>query len=177
MVSLGQCETVLDQPQVVEAVPTGGEKSQEKARESRRMALLRRAGLFGTDTKGAVIRRAISVEDLAAAYRLVHDAFVEKGYIPPQPTGLPTYPIGSKRVPNPTLGQERLRYLWLGKTAYFSTVSRSSGKGEALRCNRGALPFRAQHLVVAGVTFAAHRRRVASNQLACLDLTKAIPCV
>ena len=88
MVSLGQCETVLDQPQGVEVVPAGGEQSQQKARESRRMALLRRAGLFGTDTKGAVIRRAISVEDLAAAYRLVHDAFVERGYIPPQPTGL-----------------------------------------------------------------------------------------
>jgi len=88
MVSPNQCETVLDQPQGVEAAPKGGEQSQQKARESRRMALLRRAGLFGTDTKGAIIRRAISVEDLAAAYRLVHDAFVEKGYIPPQPAGL-----------------------------------------------------------------------------------------
>ncbi len=59
-----------------------------KERESRRMALLRRAGLFGTDTKGAVIRRAVSDKDLAAAYALVHDAFVEKGYIERQPTGL-----------------------------------------------------------------------------------------
>ena len=63
-----------------------GQPAQE--RESRRLALLKRAGLFGTDTKGAVIRQAVSDEDLAAAYTLVHDAFVEKGYIAPQPKGL-----------------------------------------------------------------------------------------
>jgi ribosomal protein S18 acetylase RimI-like enzyme len=81
-----QC--TLGQHQAVEAVPNGGEQSQPKPRESRRMALLRRAGLFGTDTKGAVIRRAVSAEELAAAYHLVHDAFVERGYIQPQPSGL-----------------------------------------------------------------------------------------
>jgi len=81
MVSLGQDENVvLAQVQAVETAPKG--------REGRRMALLRRAGLFGTDTKGAVVRRAILAEELAAAYRLVHDAFVEKGYITPQPSGL-----------------------------------------------------------------------------------------
>lgn len=88
MVSLGQCEVGLDQPQGVETASRRGEQSQPKNRESRRMALLRRAGLFGTDTKGAIIRRAVSAEELAAAYRLVHDAFVEKGYITPQPSGL-----------------------------------------------------------------------------------------
>ena len=86
MVPPVQCE--LNQHQAVEATPREAEPLQPKTRESRRMALLRRAGLFGTDTKGAVIRRAVSAEDLAAAYRLVHDAFVEKGYIEPQPTGL-----------------------------------------------------------------------------------------
>lgn len=77
-----QCETVLERPEVAT------EPSPPREREGRRMALLRRAGLFGTDTKGAVVRRAVSAADLAAAYRLVHDAFVEKGYILPQPSGL-----------------------------------------------------------------------------------------
>jgi len=54
----------------------------------RRMALLRRAGLFGADTKGAVITRAATVDDLVSAYRLVHDAFVEKGYVNPLPSGM-----------------------------------------------------------------------------------------
>jgi hypothetical protein len=74
-----------EQPAAVE-VAERTQPAQE--RESRRMALLKRAGLFGADTKGAVVRRAVSDEDLAAAYALVHDAFVEKGYITPQETGL-----------------------------------------------------------------------------------------
>ncbi|HUX15640.1 MAG TPA: hypothetical protein VMW52_04155, partial [Phycisphaerae bacterium] len=44
--------------------------------------------LFHTVTQGAVIRRAVSSEDLAAAYRLVHDVFVERGYILPHPSGM-----------------------------------------------------------------------------------------
>lgn len=88
MVLPSQVEIVSMQPQGVVTALREGEQPQPKVRESRRMALLRRAGLFGTDTKGAVIRQAISVQELAAAYRLVHDAFVEKGYIRPQPKGI-----------------------------------------------------------------------------------------
>jgi hypothetical protein len=89
MLTSGEREVVLDQPKSVEAIEAQvGQPPLQKERVSRRMALLRRAGLFGTDTKGAVIRRAVSVEELTAAYRLVHDVFVEKGYISPQPTGL-----------------------------------------------------------------------------------------
>jgi len=57
-------------------------------KRDRRMSLLKRAGLFGTDTRGAIIRRAVSAEDLAAAYALVHQAFLERGYIRPEPGGL-----------------------------------------------------------------------------------------
>jgi len=58
------------------------------AGHSRRMALLRHFGFFGNDTRGAVIKRAVSADELAAAYRLVHDVFVERGRIGPHPTGM-----------------------------------------------------------------------------------------
>ena len=61
--------------------------TRKSTRESRRMALLKRTGLFGGDTRGAVVSRAVSVEDLLCAYGLVHDAFVEKGFIRPHPSG------------------------------------------------------------------------------------------
>jgi len=56
--------------------------------ESRRLRLLKRIGLFGTDTKGARIKRATQPQELIKAYELVHDTFVEQGYIHPQPGGL-----------------------------------------------------------------------------------------
>jgi hypothetical protein len=54
----------------------------------RRLALLKRSGLFGGDTHGAVIQRASTLDELRQAYRLVHDEYVETGYIRPQPSGL-----------------------------------------------------------------------------------------
>jgi len=52
------------------------------------MLLLKRAGLFSNDTQGAEITRATGLEDLTAAYRLVHDVFVQRGYIAPSDSGL-----------------------------------------------------------------------------------------
>ncbi|MBM3957639.1 MAG: GNAT family N-acetyltransferase, partial [Gemmatimonadetes bacterium] len=43
------------------------------------MALLRQQGLFGIDTKGAVIRRALSLAELTEAYQLVHDIYSASG--------------------------------------------------------------------------------------------------
>jgi hypothetical protein len=57
-------------------------------KKDRRMALLKRVGLFSIDTKGSIICRAISAEDLILSYRLVHDIFVEKKYILPQKSGI-----------------------------------------------------------------------------------------
>lgn len=54
----------------------------------RRLALLRRAGLFTPDTHGAKIVRACTRQDLRSAYRLVHETFVETGYILPHPSGM-----------------------------------------------------------------------------------------
>jgi hypothetical protein len=52
------------------------------------MALLKRAGLFSNDTHGAEIVRGATLDDLSAAYRLVHDVYVERGYIRPSEHGL-----------------------------------------------------------------------------------------
>jgi len=49
--------------------------------ESRRLRLLKKAGFFGSYPPGTSIIRATSQEDLRSAYTLVHDAFVERGYI------------------------------------------------------------------------------------------------
>ncbi len=65
-----------------------GGSSGKPERESRRMALLKRTGLFSGKDAGTDIKRATSVEDLQEAYRLVHDVFVEQGYIHPVPSGL-----------------------------------------------------------------------------------------
>ena len=52
------------------------------------MGLLKRTGLFGDDTKGATIQRACTGEELRQAYRLVHDVFLETGFLRPEPSGL-----------------------------------------------------------------------------------------
>jgi predicted N-acetyltransferase YhbS len=57
------------------------------------MALLKRVGLFGGEMRGAEIARATKVEDLIAAYRLVHDVFVEQGYIHANEAGIRLRPF------------------------------------------------------------------------------------
>ena len=64
--------------------PTGD----KKPKRSRRMALLQRAGLFTELPDGVTITRATTLDDLRDAYHLVHDIFVEEGYIRPFPGGL-----------------------------------------------------------------------------------------
>lgn len=54
----------------------------------RKLNLLKRSGLFGGDARGAVIERACSVDDLRAAYRLVHEVYTRTGFILPEPTGI-----------------------------------------------------------------------------------------
>jgi len=65
--------------------------------EQRRLALLRRSGLFGGDTKGALIARAVTFRKLGMAYGLVHDVFVEEGYIHSQPSGMRVRPFETDR--------------------------------------------------------------------------------
>lgn len=54
----------------------------------RKLRMLQRSGLFGGDTKGAIIERACSAQDLRTAYRLVHDVYVSTGFIHPDPAGI-----------------------------------------------------------------------------------------
>ena len=61
--------------------------------ESRRLRMLRRIGIAGSDTKGAVIKRATTSEELRQAYSLVHDLFVEQGYIQANACGMRVRPF------------------------------------------------------------------------------------
>ncbi len=80
---------VLEKPAAVAREGTGRSESEAVRRLRRRARVLRRRGVFGpTLPPGLEIRRASSFEDMEAAYRLVHDCFVEQGYIDPHPTGL-----------------------------------------------------------------------------------------
>ena len=63
-------------------------QTEERSVAGRKLQLLKRSGLFGQDLKGATIERACSLEDLRNAYRLVHDVYVEAGFIHPEPSGM-----------------------------------------------------------------------------------------
>jgi ribosomal protein S18 acetylase RimI-like enzyme len=65
-----------------------GQVSPSAEKREKRLALLMRLGFFGSDTRSAVIRRAVTVDELEAAYRLVHDCAVERGSMEPAPSGL-----------------------------------------------------------------------------------------
>ena len=49
----------------------------------RRVAFFRRAGLFGNKADGFAVNRALGLEDHWQAYTLVHDCYVQRGYIEP----------------------------------------------------------------------------------------------
>jgi hypothetical protein len=51
--------------------------------KSRRMKLLERMGCFGELPQGVTITKAMTLEELSEAYRLVYDNFVKLGYILP----------------------------------------------------------------------------------------------
>ncbi|MBC7366172.1 MAG: hypothetical protein H7343_05055 [Undibacterium sp.] len=66
----------------------GSSKSGNFKLAERKLKRLRSAGLFGEDTKGATIRRACTGNELCNAYRLVHDVFIDTGFLRPEPSGL-----------------------------------------------------------------------------------------
>lgn len=57
-------------------------------KRKKRLSRLMRQGFFGSDTRSAVIRRAVTADELEAAYRLVHDCFTERNRMAPAPGGL-----------------------------------------------------------------------------------------
>lgn len=64
------------------------EARSEASRSRRKLAMLKRSGLFGDQTLGAKIERACSLDDLREAYRLVHEVYAQTGYIRPEPSRL-----------------------------------------------------------------------------------------
>ena len=76
---------------------SGQGRVRRPASSERRLAMLKRCGLFGNDTRGAVVTRACRWAELAAAYRLVHDAFVEKQYMLPRSSGTRVRPFETDR--------------------------------------------------------------------------------
>ena len=70
-----------------ENLNTRGGRSRRCQRESRRLALLKRAGMFG-NVDNATICRAANYHDLTSAYRLVHDMFVFQGILQPTEFGM-----------------------------------------------------------------------------------------
>ncbi len=65
-----------------------GASETELHRSRRKLAMLKRSGLFGNETQGATIERACSLADLREAYALVHEVYAETGYIRPEPSRL-----------------------------------------------------------------------------------------
>jgi len=64
------------------------ETAPDRSSAERKLTLLRRSGLFGEDTKGAVICRASPFDDLRQAFRLVHDVYLSFRYIHAEPSGM-----------------------------------------------------------------------------------------
>jgi len=73
---------------MLRTLPMNNAISLTSADLTRKLNLLKRAGLFGADTKGCVIERACSPQDLKAAYQLVHEVFVHSGYMQPVAEGI-----------------------------------------------------------------------------------------
>lgn len=63
-------------------------QSSNPTQDQRRLRLLQRRGFFTDKTHGAKTFRATNADDLRMAYGVVHDRFVESGFIKPTPSGL-----------------------------------------------------------------------------------------
>jgi len=59
----------------------------------KKVALLKRMGMFAEEDTRVLVRRAITGPDLERAYELVHRVFVEKGYIYPELRGIRIRPF------------------------------------------------------------------------------------
>ncbi len=77
-----------DAPSSVQIIAAQPPPVAPDSRGGRKLALLKRAGLFCEGTGGARIGRAATLEDLRKAYRLVHDVYLGTGYIHPEPAGM-----------------------------------------------------------------------------------------
>ena len=78
------------QPATVTAatVPQPARAKWDRSFADRKLWLLRRSGLFGSDAKGATFARACTLEDFQKAYRLVHDVYLGTEIIKKEPDGV-----------------------------------------------------------------------------------------
>jgi hypothetical protein len=68
--------------------------AEQASRNKRRIVLLRRMGLFTSpEDQGFTIKRAFSINELKNAYSIVHDIFVEQGFIRPYANGMRIRPF------------------------------------------------------------------------------------
>jgi ribosomal protein S18 acetylase RimI-like enzyme len=74
----------VEPPAPIEPPAPPAPKPRTRNAADRRIALLRRCGLFSDDHRGARITRAATLEDLRSAYKLVHSVYLGTGYIPPE---------------------------------------------------------------------------------------------
>lgn len=80
---------VLDKPVAAPREGTGRFESETVRTLRRRARVFQRHHAFEPEVpEGLEVRRALTVEDLEQAYRLVHECFAAAGYIEPHPTGL-----------------------------------------------------------------------------------------
>ena len=68
--------------------PVASPDAESRKRQERRLRLLRQSGHLGNDRSGAAYCRAMTSGELESAYRLVHDVYVEMGYILRRQNGL-----------------------------------------------------------------------------------------
>ena len=60
---------------------------------AKKVALLKRMGMFAEGDTSVIVRRAIAGHELERAYELVYQVFVEKGYIDPEMKGIRIRPF------------------------------------------------------------------------------------
>lgn len=77
--------------------------------------LRKRIRIDETHLRGSVFKIADGIEELAGAYRLVHDAYVHKGYMDPSPSGM--------RVTEFTLSPHTTTFIGRQKGDIISTIS------------------------------------------------------
>jgi len=75
------CLTEKGRPRPTVAAVPSGRKPGEVDRLRRRVARLRKGGMLDVNSLDTTVDRAVSVPELLDAYALVHDAYVEKGYM------------------------------------------------------------------------------------------------
>lgn len=80
---------VLSAPGLVDTVGQSAQPVKwDRSLADRKLWLLKRSGLFGSDAKGATFERALTFEDFRRAYRLVHDVYLGTEFITREPGDL-----------------------------------------------------------------------------------------